>query len=311
VRGLFDGAFGDLDADDLLEVAGGADRKQAAAAVGIDEMLRASGLGLVDGVADELGQDEGVVLEEIARLELKADAIHILDGDFIVAGEHAVRSGTHEQRGTVFEGVGVGASTFAHGGELRIQLGHGDGAVLDIDHGVARACAEEADGADATALRAMEVRRDLGAVAVFDGRGNDLAHGVLDLRHVLEQFGDLALLRLKLLGIREVLILAAAALAEERALGRDTIGCWLQHLDEIGLAVVLVIAKDAALHQLTGERERNENDPAIDTGDTGALVGEVVDPDVELLMVGEGMRIEFARRFHAARHFFSGFSMIM
>lgn len=41
---------------------------------------------LVDGVADELGQNEGVVLEEITGLELEADAVHIFDGDFIVAG---------------------------------------------------------------------------------------------------------------------------------------------------------------------------------------------------------------------------------
>jgi hypothetical protein len=128
---------------------------------------------------------------------------------------------------------------------------------------------------------------------------------------VFEQFGDLALLRLKLLVIREVLILAAAALAEKLALRYDTIRCWLQHFDEIGLTVVLVIAEDAALHELAGERERHEDDPAIDTGDTSTLVGEVIDPDVEFLMVGEGMRIEFARRFHASRYFFSGLSSVM
>ena len=165
--------------------------------------------------------------------------------------------------------------------------------------------------ADATALRTMEVRCDLGAVAIFNRRGNDLAHRMLDLRHVFQQLGHLTAFRLKLFRIREVLILAAAALTKESTLRRDTIRCRFQHLDEIRLAVVLVIAEDTALHQLTGKRERDEDHPAIDAGHAGTFVGEVLDPNVELLMIGKGMRIELARRFHASRHFFTGSSSVM
>ena len=128
---------------------------------------------------------------------------------------------------------------------------------------------------------------------------------------MLEQLGDLPLFRLQLLGVGEVLILAAAALAKEGTFWSDAVWRGFEHLDEVGLAVVLVIAKDAALHELAREREGDEDDPAIDTGDSHALVGEVFDPDVELLVVGEGMRFEFARRFRASRYFFSGLSRVI
>ncbi len=59
----------------------------------------------------------------------------------------------------------------------------------------------------------------LETVAEFARRGDDRGDGKLDAGQVLQELGDLALLPRELLGVGEVLVLAATAAAEERAAG--------------------------------------------------------------------------------------------
>jgi hypothetical protein len=66
LRGLAGGLGADLDAVDGLEAAGPRQGEEAGAAVGVDEVLRPGVVRELDGVADELLEDGGVVLEELA-----------------------------------------------------------------------------------------------------------------------------------------------------------------------------------------------------------------------------------------------------
>ena len=70
----------------------------------------------------------------------------------------------------------------------------------------------------------------------------------------------------------------------------------LDYLDQIGLAVVLVIAEHLCLHALTGQSEGDEHHPLIHAPQAHAFIGELVDAQLNLLMVGEGDGIEFAWR---------------
>jgi hypothetical protein len=90
-------------------------------------------------------------------------------------------------------------------------------------------------------FRAFEVRRDLRAVAELPRRADHRRHRENDARHVLQQFGDLPLLPPQLLGVREVLVLAAAATAEEHATRRHAMRRRAQHLEKIGLGEVFVV----------------------------------------------------------------------
>ena len=93
-RGIFgreaNGGFTDLDARDLFEGRGGRQREQAAATVGVDEKTSSAGGDLLANVVREGGQDEGVILEEVAGEEME---LQIADGfgddGFMVGGDFA------------------------------------------------------------------------------------------------------------------------------------------------------------------------------------------------------------------------------
>ena len=75
-RGVFPGeghgGFADLDAGDPLEPRRRRKGEQPAAAIRVDEKARTAGRRLIPNVSGEGRQDEGVVLEEIARQEFQA-----------------------------------------------------------------------------------------------------------------------------------------------------------------------------------------------------------------------------------------------
>jgi hypothetical protein len=120
---------------------------------------------------------------------------------------------------------------------------------------------------------------------------------------VFQQFLDLPRLPRQLLVIGEVLVLAAPALAEERATRLHPIRRFLQNLHPLPLRVVLVVAENSRPHQLPGERIRHENHPAIHPPDAGTEVCQRINPQIDLLMVFERRRDEFFRRaaVHIAR----------
>lgn len=144
------------------------------------------------------------------------------------------------------------------------------------------------------------MRGDFGAVAVGAGRGDDGGDVEGDAGHVLEELGDLLAFPVKLLGVVEMLILAAAAAAEERAAGLDAVGRRREDGDEVGFGEVFVVAEDAGADAFAGERERDHHDPAgcgvvrqWDAAEAGAEVGERGDLELDFLVIGERLVVEF------------------
>lgn len=193
VGGASGGAFGDFDTGDGLEVFGGGECEEAAAAVGVEEVVGAGGGGLVCDVLDEGGEDEGVVLEEVACFEFEADAVDDFYGDLVGSGEDVVLAGADEEGSGAFVLVGVVADVVADGGELLVDLVHGDVAVGDVDDAVSAVVGEEADVADFAVAWWGEVWGDFGAIGEGFWGGDDGFDVVVDAGHVFEEFGDLLL----------------------------------------------------------------------------------------------------------------------
>ena len=155
--------------------------------------------------------------------------------------------------------------------------------------------AEEADVVHRAVAVGIEVGGDLAAVGEFLRGGDDGGDGELDTGHVVEEFLDLAALPFQLGGVGEVLILAAAALAKEGAARLDAVGRGAEDGGEVALAEVFVVPVDAGADEFAGQGKGDHDDPAVETTEALPHVGEGGDFQVYLLMVGEGVRMEFPR----------------
>ena len=87
------------------------------------------------------------------------------------------------------------------------------------------------------------------------------------------------------------------ALAEELAFRLDPIGGRCDDLDEVSVAVVLVVAIDARADFFGREGEGDDDDPPVDTAEPLTEVGERVDGEFDLLVVVERFGVEFFRPF--------------
>ena len=251
-------------------------------------------MGFVDGVADEAFEDEGIVLEEVAGEEAEGEWADGFFGFGAGVGEDLAIGLAEEERGTAFPCGFMGRA--AGGGQGVVDGLGGDGAGGNVDEFLATAVAEEADGSDGSVFGDVEVRGDFGAIVVFAGRGGDWFDGEVDPGHVAEEFLDLLTFPDELFGVGEVLVLAAAAVGEERALRGDAVRGWDEDCDEIGLAEVFVVAVDPGADGFAGEGEGDEDDPAVDAAEALAHVRQGGDFEVDFLMIGERVRIEFPRR---------------
>ena len=130
------------------------------------------------------------------------------------------------------------------------------------DFGFMRVIGDDGSGGVFRGSGELKMRRDLRAVVELLGRADDGVHLVLEVRHVLEELGDLLAFPDELGFVVEVLILATAALTEQGATGVHPVRGSGKHLDEVGFGEVLLIAKDAGAHAFAGETERNHDDPA-------------------------------------------------
>src|SRR5262249_30914080 len=106
-------------------------------------------------------------------------------------------------------------------------------------------------------------------------RGQPLVR--LHARNPRERLRDRALLELDLRAISEVLERAAAAAAEVLALGTDAVGRRLDDAHELGLLELAPAFAQLDLHDLAGQRVRNEHALAVDVGNPFAVVREVDD----------------------------------
>lgn len=186
-----------------------------------------------DGAARDVDEVEARALAEKADREIGA-----------------LRGVAREGRWKMGDGGGVGD-------------GAGDGGFLGGGGGVGgRKCGGGKEGAP----RRIEMRGDFGPIAVGARGGNDGGDGEGDAGHVFEEFGDLPALPVSLLGVVEMLILAAAAAAEERAAGLDAMRRGCEDGDEVGFREVLVIAEDAGADAFAGEGEGDHHHPAAGFG---------------------------------------------
>jgi hypothetical protein len=244
LRGLAGGFGADFDAVDGFELAGAGEGEEAGAAIGVDEVLGAGGLGEADGVADEVFEHRRVVLEELPGEELHLHAADLFGDRLARVGDDAFLAVAEEQGGAAFETAGVGPDVLPRarvGGVDRVRR---DGALGDVDDAAGRAGGEEADREIGPA-RGHEVRGDLRAVAVLLRR----RVGRLDLdRQATESFvdfRDLLALPDELFGVGHVLVLAAAAFPEEFAAGLDAGGGRDDHADEVATREVGGVMPDA------------------------------------------------------------------
>ena len=215
------------------------------------------------------------------------------------------RGGAH-----IFAGRGAGVDGGASGGEFFIDGVGRDVAARDVDDVEARALAQKTDGRRrGWVARRIKMRGDFRAVAVGFGRTDDGVHGVRDAGHVFEQFGDLALFPQELLGVSEMLILAAAAAGEKRAHGRDAMRRRREDGNEIRLGVILVVAKNAGADAFAGQTERHHDDPfgggvfrMWNARQAHAVVGERGDLQLELGVIREREVVGFLFGFYHRKH---------
>ena len=221
----------------------------------------------------------------------------------LVAGGHDSPGVAQKEGRAALEGAlpRPPADVRALGEQPRVDGVGRDLAPRDIDDVEARALPEEADGQLLARARAVEMRGDLRAVAERPGRADDGQDGERDPGHVLGELGDLPALPLQLLRVAQVLVLAAAAPAEERAPGLDPVRRGLEHLHEVGLRVVGVVAEDPCADPLARQSERHHDDPLargllprqVDAAQPDAQVGQRRDRQLDLLVVAERPVVEF------------------
>src|ERR1700683_2387298 len=87
------------------------------------------------------------------------------------------------------------------------------------------------------------MRGDFGAIAVLAWRADNRLDRKGEPGKVLEQLGHLTALPEELVGVGQILVLAAAAPSEDRAGCRHPTGRANQDLDQIGLGKISMIAK--------------------------------------------------------------------
>ena len=120
-------------------------------------------------VVDELGEDEGVVLEKVSREKVEGEAIHFFADDGAVIGFDSVGVGTDEEGDSFFEGRSAGLGIFANGWESFVNGLHRDGALRDVDEATASALREKSNGTGVAVLWLIKVRGELGAVVPLTG----------------------------------------------------------------------------------------------------------------------------------------------
>ena len=164
--GLTGGLGADLDTVDGIEEAGAGKGEEARTAIGVDEVLGAGFMRELDGVAHELLEHGGIVLEELTGQELELHRADFLGDDLAGVGDDAFFAIAEEQGSTTFEASRVGLDVLTGTGEGGVDCVRRDGALRHVDDPTGGAGGEEADR-EVRAARSHEVWRDLGAVAVL------------------------------------------------------------------------------------------------------------------------------------------------
>jgi hypothetical protein len=143
------------------------------------------------------------------------------------------------------------------------------------------------------------------------GRWNGCEDIKLESCKPFRDFRDLAAFPIELGLVAQVLVLATAATSEKGAERFHTLGGGFEDFNEIGLRAIGFIPVDAGFDGFAGEGERNEDNPRAfllvlivfarshrNASHAEAEVGEGLNGESQLMMIGEGVVPEFARRTH-------------
>ncbi len=262
-----DGLVVVFDAGEGVEGGGGLEREEPDAAVGIDEVAEAA---VAESGADDVGEggeEVEIVLEEG------------------IAGDDPILRGQAEDDLDAAFVWGV----FADLADLAADGGFGDGAFLDFDDEAA-VVAQEAD--DEALGELVPLAADHDAVAVAEGLGgrdDGLDGGVCEAADALEEIADLLVFDGELGGVGEVLVLAAAALAEHAAPGGDTVWRGREHGEQACAGELAVHLGDFDLHPFAWSDEGDEDYEVAHAGDALAAEGDVGDVDGGGITRGEGV----------------------
>lgn len=85
-----------------------------------------------------------------------------------------------------------------------------------------------------------------------------------------------------------MLVLAAAAGAEQAAAGLHAVRAGVKHFHQVRGGIILVVAPHAGLHAVSRQGEGDENHPAVHATDAVARIGKGVNVQFKLLVVGKG-----------------------
>lgn len=80
-------------------------------------------------IVDELGEDEGVVLEKVAGEEVEVEAVDFFTNNGAMIGLDPVGMGAKEKGDSFLEGGGAVFGVLANGGEDFVNLRHSNGAL--------------------------------------------------------------------------------------------------------------------------------------------------------------------------------------
>jgi hypothetical protein len=103
----------------------------------------------------------------------------------------------------------------------------------------------------------------------------------------LEQIANLLVLEPELEGVVQVLVLAAAALAEVRAEWFDPVGGGSHDTKKPGPGEALLYFRDFSFHDLARSDKGNENDKILRPGDAFATEGNIVNRQGQLVAQSE------------------------
>jgi hypothetical protein len=173
-------------------------------------------------------------------------------------------------------------------GELFVQGGFGDRALIDVDD-ESVVVADEAHDQLLGELVPLTADHDAVAVAVRRRAGH---HGVDaefgKAAETAQEIENLIVLDAKLGGVIDVLILATAAIAEETADRLGAIGGRLKDVDDPGAGVVLLHLGQLDEQPFAGDTEWGEDHEIIDAADGIAAIRDGVDGQFESVSDGVG-----------------------
>ena len=159
-------------------------------------------------------------------------------------------------------------------------------AALDLEHLVPAAGSVEAERRAVGCLRErvlelVPVVEDLlGRHDRLERRLGEAADALQGVAHLVVLGGDLRL-------VVEVLEAAAAAGGIVRARGVDPVGTALDHLGRQRLGVVPLHLGHAGADEVAREPAADEDDEAVQPSDAVPAVGERLDPELDLLILGD------------------------